>query len=442
VVTHQNLIANSWAMMHDGLEVGDDDQGVSWLPLYHDMGLIGCMLAPLWCGLPMVFIPTVSFVKHPTLWMETVHRFRGTLSYAPNFAYALARRRTPDEKLKKLDLSCLKALGAAAEPNHPDTLRAFVEFFGRAGLKPGAILPSYGMAEATLAMTFCPMGRGLKTDRIVSDAYHSQGKAVPAGPEEPKEKVLEYVSCGSPFPSHRLKIVGEDGRELPERSMGEIVFGGPSVTAGYFEREEATREVFTEAGLHTGDLGYVADGELYVTGRKKDIIILNGRNYDPQTVEWEAAEVPGVRKGNVVAFSRPGVATEELVVVAEAKEGQALGDLARAVKLRIQENLFLTVTDVRLIGQGQLPKTTSGKLQRRRTREQYLEGTLGSEGVRTVGGRAEKLMLAKHLGRSMMARFRHGIRQRADVLFSALNGSERDAPAAEGREDGPEEHER
>ncbi|MBI5544951.1 MAG: fatty acyl-AMP ligase, partial [Deltaproteobacteria bacterium] len=319
-VTHRSLLANLHSIMKFGLRIDENDVAVSWLPMYHDMGLIGMMLAPAWYSVPTVYIPTLTFVKHPAMWMETVHRFRGTCTFAPNFAFALARRRTSEEKLAKLDLSCLKALGCGAEPNHPTTLRAFLDHFAKAGLKPTALLPCYGMAEATLAMTFNPLGEGLRTDRVDAESYQGRAKAEPPASDAPAERVLEYASCGFAMPEHGIKILGEDGRFLPDREVGEVVFQGPSMAAGYHRQPEASKEVFKADGLRTGDLGYLVKGELFVTGRKKDIIILNGRNYDPQSVEWEVAEVPGIRKGNVVAFSRPTETTEELVVVAESKE--------------------------------------------------------------------------------------------------------------------------
>jgi fatty-acyl-CoA synthase len=427
VVTHRSLLANAHGIVRHGLRTTPEDSTVSWLPLYHDMGLIGLMLTPLWCAMPATYIPTLTFVKHPTIWMETVHRVRGTFTFAPNFAFALARRRTSEEKLAGLDLSCLRVVGCGAEPNHPDNLRAFAEHFKKAKLDPGALMPCYGMAEATLAVSFCEVSQGVRTDRIDADAYHGSGRAFAAPAGASKERALEFVSCGKPFPGHSVEIVSDDGRELPERTVGEIRFSGGSVAAGYYRLSEATRQTFTPRGLLTGDYGYLAGGELYVTGRKKDIIILNGRNYDPHTIEWEVAEVPGIRKGNVVAFSRPGTATEELVVVAEAKEADPAA-LIQAVKLRVQESLLLNVIDVALVGPGQLPKTSSGKLQRRRTREQYLDGTLGREGVRTAGGSAETLVLARHLGRSVLARVKHGVRRRAAALRSALWGAAPSSP--------------
>ena len=436
VVTHGSLMANAEAIIHGTLRIGPGDKGVSWLPLYHDMGLIGFVLAPLRHTTPVVYIPTLDFVKHPTVWLDTVHKHRGTITFAPNFAFALVARRTPERKLAQLDLSCVKALGCGAEPNHPATLRAFLARFAPAGLKPSVILPCYGMAEATLAMSFCAVEDELRTDLVDAETYHGEGHAAAAttaaapalasgaeAPEGGDSLALEFVSCGRPLPGHEIVVLDEEGRVQPERHVGEIVFRGPSVAAGYYKNPEATRAAFTAEGLRTGDLGYFAGGELYVTGRRKDIVILNGRNYDPQTIEWQAAEVPGVRKGNVVAFSRPGAATEELVVVAETKEPpERQAALAAAVKDRIQEQLFLPVSDVLFIGAGALPKTSSGKLQRAKTRLQYLDGSLGAEGVRTLGQRGQALTLAKHLARSLVSRVRHEVKTRATGL---LGGGER-----------------
>ena len=212
----------------------------------------------------------------------------------------------------------------------------------------------------------------------------------------------------------------DEGRALPDRQVGEIVFGGPSVAAGYFENPEATAKSFRPDGLRTGDLGYLADGELFVTGRKKDLIILNGRNYDPQSIEWVVAEIPGVRQGNVIAFSRPGASTEELVVVAETKEKEDLQALALAIREAIRENHQMNPADIVLLPAGALPKTTSGKLQRQKARQQYIEGTLGVEGVRTMGDKGQTLTLAKHVARSAMTRVRHAVVKRTTGIFNRL----------------------
>jgi fatty-acyl-CoA synthase len=373
------------------------------------MGLIGFVLAPLMYSIPIVYIPTLSFVRRPTLWMDTIHKHRGTITFAPNFAFARVTKRASDADLARWDLSCLKVVGCGAEPIHAGTMRAFVERMARAGLKPEAMLPCYGMAEATLAMTFIGLDEAIKVDAIEPDACYEERRAVPATAAG-SGQLLELVSCGRAFPGHEIGIFGDDGQRLGERQIGEIRFRGPSVAGGYFKNPEATAASFGADGwLRTGDLGYVADGELYISGRKKDILIIHGRNYYPQGIEWLAEEVPGVRKGNVVAFSVPAADTEEVVVVAETTEldPEARAEIVKKVKAHLNVQLSLAVADVRLLGVGELPKTSSGKLQRRKTREQYLARTLGSEGVRTLGKNAARLSLARHVLVGLAARMTH-----------------------------------
>jgi fatty-acyl-CoA synthase len=208
-----------------------------------------------------------------------------------------------------------------------------------------------------------------------------------------------------------VKVIDEHGQELPDRCTGEIVFGGPSVTAGYFENPEATAASFKPDGIRTGDLGYLVDGELYVTGRKKDLIILNGRNYDPHSIEWVVAELDGVRKGNVICFSIPGEQSEQLVVAAEIKRGVDPEPLEAIVRGRVREEFSLNPASVMLMEAGTLPKTTSGKLQRRKCRQQFLDGTLGVDGVRTMGDKGQKIVLARHVARSMVSRVTHTVRR-------------------------------
>ena len=419
VVTHASLSANSQAILDEGLDVRPTDVAVSWLPLYHDMGLIGFVLAPLYRSVQSVFIPTLDFVRRPTLWMEAIHRHRGSMTFAPNFAFARVAKRATDADLARWDLSCLRAVGCGAEPIHPDTMRLFTERFAPVGLRPEALLPSYGMAEATLAMTFAGLDERVRVDVIDADACHERDVAEPVDPAAGEAEdaagagVLGLVSCGRPFSGHEVGIFDEGGARLPERRIGEIRFRGPSVAAGYFRNPEATAAAFEPAEqggwLHTGDLGYLADGELFITGRRKDILILNGRNYYPQGIEWQTEEVPGIRRGNVVAFSVPGESSEEAVIVAETGEQDEARrrEIIQAVRTRINAEMGLAVADVHLLGVGEMPKTTSGKLQRRRTREQFLAGTLGGEGVRIAGSAAERLTLARHLAKSLVSRVRH-----------------------------------
>ncbi|RME21028.1 MAG: fatty acyl-AMP ligase [Deltaproteobacteria bacterium] len=412
MVTHRNLVANATGIMNHMDMHPDRDKGVSWLPLYHDMGLIGFVISPILWGVPIVFIPTLRFIKRPTSWLQTMHDHRATVSFAPNFAYALVARKARPAELDSWDLSCVKAFGCGAEPINPDTMRAFSEVMStRCGMPRNAVLSAYGMAEATLAISLKPLQDVLRTHRVDAEIFQAEGRVTTldegaAGP------TFEHVSCGVTFPGHEVVVMNEAGEILPEGMEGELCVRGPSVTPGYFQNPEATAEAFRDGWLHTGDLGYLLDGEVYVTGRIKDLIILNGRNIHPQSIEWVAAQVDGVRKGNVVAFSRPGTASEELVVVCESREArtdEARAELARKVRVAIQKELSITAADVVIVDQGMLPKTSSGKLQRRKTRHQYLTHGVGHEGSRTVGSSGDTLTLARHMARGVWTRTKNAL---------------------------------
>ncbi len=376
-VTHGSLWANAHAIMVDGLHASHEDRGVSWLPLYHDMGLIGFVMSPLVTRTPVTFIPTLDFLKQPEVWVRTMSEERGTLSFAPNFGYALTARRTTSTE--GLDLSAVRVLGCGAEPIQPDAIHGFFDRFAGAGLKPSAFLACYGMAETTLAVTFAGLGDELKADYVQTGSDGTR--------EEPSgvyrlERRTPVVSCGRPLPHHTVSILGQDGEPLPEGQVGEVFVEGPSVTDGYWQDEEATNRVFVDGGVKTGDLGYMSEGELYVTGRLKDTIIVRGRNYDPTPIEAATGRVDGVRTGNVAAFSIEGDPTERIVVAAEYREGD-LETIESNVVRAVQREVGLTVSEVVLIEAGSLPKTTSGKLQRSATRKQYLEATLGRVRRRT-----------------------------------------------------------
>jgi fatty-acyl-CoA synthase len=362
MVTHGNLAANAEAFMIHGVDRDPSvDKGVSWLPLFHDMGLVGFVVGPLFSNVPCVLLPTASFVRSPRLWLEKIHKHRGTITYAPNFAYALVAKRLKEKDVEGLDLSCLRVAGCGAEPIQPQALRDFAVRLAPARFSPSAFMPSYGMAEATLAITFVPLGAGLKTD---------------------SHEAREIVDCGRPFPNHEIAIVDETGKRLAERQVGEIVARGPSVTKGYFCEPDLTANVYKplpgDSGgslwLHTGDLGYVANERLFVCGRLKDIIIVRGRNYYPSDIEWAIRELPGIRRGNVVAFG-VGDTEDQLVVCCEGAAADA-GAIRDAAAACIAEDFGLTVHEVVVAPVASLPRTSSGKPQRRKTREMYLNGTL------------------------------------------------------------------
>ena len=408
IVTHGSLVANSYSIIIDGVKMDHRHTAVSWLPLYHDMGLIGFVVATLTNAMNSVFVPTLRFIKKPSVWMDAIHRHRGDISFAPNFAYALAVQKAKPAELEAWDLSCVQVFGCGAEPIQASTAHAFLDLFGEhCGLDRTSFLPAYGMAEATLAMSFKPLGQVFRTNRVDAERFQDDGVVEAPRDDEP---VLEHVSCGPTFPGHELRALSDDGSLLAEGVEGELCFKGPSVTAGYFQDPERTAAAYRDGWLHTGDLGYTLDGEVYVTGRIKDLIILNGRNIHPQSLEWRAAEVDGVRKGNVVAFSRPSPSGEEVVIVIETRESEERWEqLKKDVKKRIRAEIAVAPADIVCLKPGSLPKTSSGKLQRRKARQQYLAGELGGEGSRTAGSTGSKITLAKHVARSVWSRAKNRI---------------------------------
>jgi fatty-acyl-CoA synthase len=373
MVTHRNLAVNAHCIMFDGLHATSEDKGVTWLPLFHDMGLIGFVIAPLFAQVQVMFLPTMNFIRRPGTWLDAIDRFRGTITFAPNFAYALATRAISERKSQNWDLSCLKALGCGAEPIQPDTLRAFLDRFAANGLSANAILPSYGLAEATLAVSFIGIDDTIKTDHVDTDAM-KDGHAKPGN----GAGSVELTSVGKPFSGHEIKIIDEAGAPVGERTVGHVLLKGPSVTAGYFGQPEATAETFVDGWLHTGDLGYFAEGELYICGRAKDLIIINGKNFYPQDIERIASNVHGVRQDQCIAFAQGGNgSSEECVLVAEATKGGFDADeLRSAIIAKVRTELGITVSDVVMIKRNTMPKTSSGKVRRRETRLRYENGTL------------------------------------------------------------------
>jgi fatty-acyl-CoA synthase len=378
VVTHRNLISNSRAIIKTMEIHPDRDRAVSWLPLYHDMGLIGFVITTLVAQIPVVFIPTIAFVKHPGVWMETVHKYRASITFGPNFAFDLAAKRAPKNSHGSLDLSCLRVLGCGAEPINPKTMERFLSAFEPFGLKSHSIMPCYGMAEATLAIAFDHLHRPVRKVVIDRHAYEARNIALPLNGDahDPKRR-FELVSCGRTFEEHEIKILDETGQPLSEGKVGEIVFRGPSVTPGYFQNPEASRQLLKGGWLHTGDLGFILKGDLYISGRQKDLVIINGRNYPPQAIEWVVEEIAGIRKGSVVAFSIDGNSTEKLVVIAETTMTETM-ELEQAVTEQVRSAFGLPVDRVVLVGRGSIPKTSSGKLQRRKTKALFEGGLLGN----------------------------------------------------------------
>lgn len=377
VLSHANLLANIRAM-GAAVEAGPDDVFVSWLPLYHDMGLIGAWMGSLYHGLPLVLMPPQAFLARPSRWLWAVHRHRATLSAAPNFAYEMLATRVPDVELEGLDLSSWRVAFNGAEPVAAATLERFAARFAAHGFDPRAMTPVYGLAESGVGLAFPPLRRGPRIDCISRDSLQGGGSArqIPCG----DEGSMRVVSCGLPLAGHEIRVVDARGGELPERAEGRIEFRGPSATSGYFRNPQASRALFDGDWLDTGDVGYMAEGELYPTSRVKDLIIRGGHNIHPYDLEDAVGKLAGVRKGCVAVFgaSDPADATERIVVLAETRDGALEHEprLRERIRELSIELLGVPADDVVLAGAHVVPKTSSGKIRRAACRELYERGVL------------------------------------------------------------------
>jgi fatty-acyl-CoA synthase len=384
MLTHANLLANIRAI-GEAVQLTSDDVGVSWLPLYHDMGLIGAWLTLLHFGTPLHVMSPLAFLTRPERWLRAIHQHRGTITAAPNFAYELCVRKIADKDIDGLDLSSLRAALNGAEPVNPETLERFEQRFAKYGFRREAQLPVYGLAEASLAVTFPPLNRGPRVDYVERETFTAQGRAVPTPAHS---NPIAFVSSGTAVPNHEVCIVDESGNEVPDRTEGFLWFRGLSATSGYFNNPVATETLFPagqattseSSWVNTGDRAYRAEGEVFVTGRVKDIIIKGGRNLYPHEVEELAGRADGIRKGCIVAFGLKdqGSGTERLVVVAESRESDPArrSAIAAAITNEISQGLGLPPDRVELLLPGSIPKTSSGKLRREETKQLYLAGTL------------------------------------------------------------------
>ncbi len=421
LLSHRNLLSNIRAI-GEALDLKPTDVGVSWLPLYHDMGLIGCWLTPLVFGFPITIMSPLTFLSRPERWLWAIHSRRATLSAAPNFGYELCVRKIREEKLEGLDLSSWRGALNGAEPVSADTIDRFSRRFAAYGFQPQAMTPVYGLAESSLALSIPPIGRGLRVERISRDPFENEMRATPSTDND--KTALRFVSAGSPLPGHELRVVDEEGKELPERVEGALHFRGPSTMRSYFRNTEATESISKPDGwLDSGDRAFVVDGEYFITGRAKDIIIRAGRNLYPQTIEEVVADVEGVRRGCVVAFgvNDARLGTEKVVVVAEARveADDARERLALTIHQRLLDLLGIAADEVLVVPPRTVPKTSSGKLRRSSCRSQYLKGELSrnKRGSRFLVWQMaiHAAVLSVRRGSSALGRFVYGVY----VLFVA-----------------------
>jgi len=414
VLTHANLVANIRAM-GEAVQAGPNDVFVSWLPLYHDMGLIGAWFAALYLGFPTVLMSPLAFLSHPSRWLWAIHRHRGTLSGGPNFSYELCLKRIEDAELEGLDLSCWRYAFNGAEPVGPNTLAAFEQRFARYGLPANALQPVYGLAEASVGLAFPAPGTHYRIDRIERAAFQNDGVARPANASD--AQALELPCVGRVIANHQLRVVDAAGVELADRQEGRLQFKGPSATSGYFRNPELTQKLFAGTWLETGDLAYLADGELHLSGRAKDVIIRGGRNLYPYELEQAVGALPGVRKGCVAVFGSIDAATgtERVIVLAETREtaDAAREALRHSINERAIDLIGLPADEIVLAPPHTVLKTSSGKIRRAASRDYYESGGKGASPA------AVWLQLTRLARSSLVPELRRRLRALTGLAYAA-----------------------
>jgi fatty-acyl-CoA synthase len=399
-VTQRAVTANARAIGRFGLGLRDGDRATSWLPLYHDMGLVGFCITPMLAQVTVDYLATASFALRPRLWLRLISDFASTISFSPTFGYELCERRSAKDGGGDFDLSSWRVAGVGGEMVRPEVLGRFAERFAESKFDPGAFLPSYGLAEATLAVTFTQLGRGLAIDVIERETYERSGRAKPVvnGADTNLRQGRAFARCGRPLPGYTLTICDADGCRLPDRTIGRVIVTGPSVMSGYFQDSESSQDVVLPDGrLDTGDMGYMVDGELVITGRRKDMIICNGRNIWPQDLEWSAEKLANIRSGGVAAFAvENGEQEEQVVVVVECYTNDA--ETREALERELLAMVYRTAgvhCKLVLVSPRSLPYTSSGKLSRATVKSQYLNGLLTPVDEQRVDATAKALAMQR-----------------------------------------------
>ena len=374
-ITHAALLNNLAAHSH-GMHVGDGERCVSWLPWYHDMGLVGCFLSVVANQVSTDYLKTEDFARRPLAWLDLISRNRGTtLSYSPTFGYDICARRIGSQShvADRFDLSRWRVAGNGADMIRPDVMQSFVDAFADAGFKASSFLPSYGLAEATLAVSIMPPGEGI----VVELVEETQLSGVPAGADRP-QRFRAIVNCGRACRDMTIEIREQDGHILPEGAIGKVWCTGPSLMTGYFRDEAATAACMADGWLDTGDMGYLSDGYLYIVGRAKDMIIVNGRNHWPQDIEWAVEQIPGFKAGDIAAFAITtpnGEETPAVLVQCRTSDEAERSRLHDEIRERVRSVTGMNCV-IELVPPRTLPRTSSGKLSRAKARAQYLAGEI------------------------------------------------------------------
>ena len=375
--TQATVVANCKAIISSaGLGIVPSDRGVSWLPLYHDMGLIGFMITPMMAQMTVDFLDPSDFTRRPITWLQLIQDNKGTLSFSPTFGYELCVRRWRNDR--ELDISSWRRAGIGGDMVQPEPLKAFTELFEPFGFKDSVFTPSYGLAETTLAATFAPEGQGLLCDTIDMERYERTGEAIPASELTADENKRTFIACGKVIPDHKLEIRSMDGEIMGQRRVGRVCLKGPSITPGYFRNALATQAAFTDDNwLDTGDLGYWLGDQLVVTGRFKDLILWHGRNIWPQDIEWAAQAAAPSRCGRACSFSMGSGDEKDIILLLECRtrDQQLLGEIHTGVSSAIRLEIGAPVKLI-LVPRSTMIITSSGKLSRARVREKFLAGNV------------------------------------------------------------------
>ena len=378
MITQKAVLNNLFAIAKHGIHVRPEDRAVSWLPYFHDMGLVGLVLAPMAAQISVDYLSTRDFAMRPRLWLTLMSQNKGTVSVSPPFGYELAARRVREKEVQNFDLSSWRVAGIGAEPIRTEALERFADLLAPSGFDRHSFIPCYGMAECSLAVTFSPLGRGVDVDHVVTETLAMEQKAIPLHPSQNKESVhtTSFTNCGAPLPGFEVEIRNGQGELLPERHCGTLYVRGPSVMSGYFGDLLSTREVLSPDGwLNTGDLAYRIGKSIVITGREKDLIILNGRNIWPQDLEYLAEQQSEIRTGDTSSFSISDAdGNERAVMMVECRESneEKRADLRKRLHRQIQEEFGVDCL-IELVPRNTLHRTTSGKLSRSGAQKEYLE---------------------------------------------------------------------
>jgi fatty-acyl-CoA synthase len=408
MITNRTVMNNLGHIVRNGVKIRPGDRAISWLPYYHDMGLVGLVLSPMAAQVSVDYFRTRDFAMRPRLWLSLITKNKATISFSPPFGFELCMQRLRASDLEKYDLSSWRVAGVGAETIRAQPLLAFAEQLAPSGFNPGAFLACYGMAECSLAVSFSPLGQGIQVDEVEAETLAMTQRAFPAlKPTNRSMNAKEFVKCGFALPGHAVEVRDKDGNTLPDRHVGTLYVKGPSVMAGYFGEEKLSREILSSDGwLNTGDLAYIADKSIIITGRQKDLIIINGRNIWPQDLEYLAENQPEVRTGDASAFSVAGADGEDkAVLVIECRESQVE---KRSALVDTLQGLVCSELGIEcyieLVPRNTLPRTTSGKLSRSGAKRDFLQrvadGHTETPGINVEACNYQQRILKSAVGQS------------------------------------------